>query len=217
MKILSILFPFCLVALAWRWRHKPALRRAEPDPSPPTPNPMDGKPLLGHMKEHTTEQAFLKLLIAHDASEESRQLQDGLAQAERDERCIRRAIFLMTVLFMLSLAGLGYCAILLPDVFRNPSHLAMRSLCYLGLGSLISQGAFMGYLLWHRVAARRLHRECRRLVLVLARSQLRVPAASSLAIHVDTHSPSGFLRSSPQAIVMTPHESLSQEALRSHS
>jgi hypothetical protein len=181
MKILSILFPFCLVAMAWRWHYKPALQRAEPNPSPPTPDPLDGKPMLDRAMEHQTEHAFLKRLIEHDASEESRQLQDSLAQAERDERCIRRAMFLMAVLFMLSLAGLSYCAILLPDVFRNPEQLVMRSLGYLGLGSLISLGVFLGYLLWHRVIVRRLRRECRRLVLALARSQLKGVTAPILA------------------------------------
>jgi hypothetical protein len=217
MKIFLILFLVALVALAWHRHNESALRRAEPDPSPPTPDPMDGKPMLNRTMEHNKEHSFLKLLIAHDASEESRQLQDDLAQAERDERCIRRAMFLMAVIFMLSLAGLGYCAILLPDVFHNPRHLVMRSLGYLGLGSLISQGAFLGYLLWHRIGVRRLRRECRRLVLALARSQLRLPAAPSLTIYGDTHSPSGFPGLSPQPVGMTPHESLSQQALRSHS
>ena len=59
-------------------------------------------------------------------------------------KCIRRAVFVMILLLMLSLAGLGYCALLLPEVFRNPTHLLMRSLSTLSLGSLISQVAFLG-------------------------------------------------------------------------
>jgi len=108
------------------------------------------------------------------------------------------------MLFMLSLAGLVYCAILQPRVFRNPGHLVMRSLCYLGLGSLISQGAFMGYLLWHRVAARRLHRECRRLVLALAQSQLKGFTAPVLA--------GGFPRDSPDGSgsLQAPQAGMSQ-------
>lgn len=217
MKILSVLFVVGLVALAWRWHNQPALQRAEPDPSPPTPDPLDGKPLLDRMMEHNTERAFLKRLIAHDAGKESRQLQESLVQAERDGKCLRRAVLLMGVLFTLSLAGLSYCAILLPDVFSKPGHLIMRGLCYLALGSLISEGAFLGYSLWHRAVVSRLHRECRRLVLALAQSGLKVPATPSLSMHGDTRSPGGFPRSSTQPMGMTPHASRSPEALRSHS
>ena len=148
MKILFLLLVVGLVALAWRRHKKPAWQPTHPDPSPPAPAPMDLRPVLERGREHKTEHTFLKQLIVHDASEASRLLQNDLTQAERDEKCIRRAVFSMVVLFMLSLAGLGYCAILLPDVFRNPSHLVMRSVCYLGLGSLMSQVAFLGYFLW---------------------------------------------------------------------
>lgn len=213
MNVLLILFLVCFVALAWRWHNKPVLRSAKPDRSPPTPNPMDGKFMLNRTMEHHKEHSFLKLLIAHDASEESRQLQDGLAQAERDERCIRRAMFLMAVIFVLSLAGLGYCAILLPDVFSNPKHLIMRTLSYLGLGSLISEGVFLGYLLWHRLAVGRLHGQCRSLVLALARSQLRLPVALGNSMQAEKHSPSGFPQSPTQPIGMSSQESFSQESL----
>jgi hypothetical protein len=46
----------------------------------------------------------------------------------------------------------------------------------LGLGSLISQVVFLGFLLRHRAVVTRLHEECRRLVLALAQSQLKLPA-----------------------------------------
>jgi preprotein translocase subunit SecG len=217
MKLLSILFVAGVVALAWRWHNQPALRRAEPDPSPPSPDPLDGKPVLGRMVERNTERAFLKRLIAHDASKESRQLQESLVQAERDEKCLRRAMLLMGVLFMLSLAGLSYCAILLPDILYKPGHLVMPGLGYLALGSLISEGAFLGYFLWHRAVVSRLHRECRRLVLALARSHLKVPATPSPSMPGDSRSPGGFPRSSTAPMGMAPHESLRPEALRGHS
>jgi hypothetical protein len=131
------------------------------------------------MMERNAEHAFLKLLIAHDTSKEGRQLQDRLTQTEYEYKCIRRAAFLMVVLFMLSLAGLGYCAILLPDVFRHPGHIVMRVLYDLGLGSLITQVALLGYLLWHRTSVSRLHGECR--LLVLIKSQLKGGTAPILA------------------------------------
>lgn len=138
-------------------------------------------PTLDRATKRNTEGAFLKQLIAHDTSEESCQLQHSLVQAGRDERCIRRAMFLMWTLFIFSLAGLGYCAVLLPDVFHNPDHMITRSLCYLGLGALISQGVFIGYFFWHRAVVSRLHGECRLLVLALAQSRLKHPVAQTQA------------------------------------
>jgi hypothetical protein len=134
------------------------------------------------MTAHKKPGAFLKALLLHLDREERRQLYDNLAKAEREGKCIRRAVFLMVVLLMVSVAGLGYCAILLPEVFRNPTHLLVRSLSVLGLGSLISQVVFLGYLFWHRTVVTRLHEECRRLVLALAQSQFRLPAISSPAL-----------------------------------
>ena len=144
---------------------------------------------LAQMTAHKKPGAFLKALLLHLDSEERRQLHDSLATAEREEKCIRRAVFLMVVLLMVSVAGLGYCALLLPEVFRNPTHLLMRSLSALGLGSLISQVVFLGYLLWHRTVVTRLHEECRRLILALARSYLQVSPAPIPAVHVQAQPP----------------------------
>ncbi len=203
MHILLILFLVCLAAFAWLWHEKPDLQGAESDPSSPRPAPMD-TPILDRVTKRNTERAFLKQLIAHDTSEESCQLQQSLVQAGRDERCIRRAMLLMWTLFMVSLAGLGYCAVLLPDVFHNPDHLATRSLCYLGLGALISQMIFIGYFFWHRAVVRRLHGECRLLVLALAQSRLKHPATQTRAGSapspldgLETHPPTAGLGSFP--------------------
>lgn len=192
MNNLWILFLVCLVALAWRWHDKPVARQPQPDPAPPTPEPVQIKPGANRALERHTEQAMLKLFIAQGAGEESRQLQDSLARAERDESCIRHAMFLMMVLFMFTLAGLGYCAILEPDVFRNPGHFIMRGLGYLGLGALLSMGAFLGYFLFHRAVVKQLRKECRRLVLALAQSKLKEPVAPDLDLHGVTPRPTGL-------------------------
>jgi hypothetical protein len=131
---------------------------------------------LAQKAAHKEPGAFLRALIMHLDGEERRQLHDSLAKAEREEKCIRRAVFLTMLLLLLAVAGLGYCAILLPEVFRNPTHLLVRSLSVLGLGSLISQAVFLGYLRWHRSVVTRLHEECRRLVLALARPNSTYPS-----------------------------------------
>jgi hypothetical protein len=91
------------------------------------------------MLEHETQAVFLKSLIAYEEGEARLELQESLAKAERESEWIRHVMFLMVTLFILSLAGLGYCAVLLPEIFFNPTHMATKSLTVLGLASLISQ------------------------------------------------------------------------------
>ena len=78
--------------------------------SPPIPRAIGGKAALDRKLEHETQAAFLKALIALEDGEESRQLQDSLAKADRERECIRHALFLMVALFILSVVGLSYCA-----------------------------------------------------------------------------------------------------------
>ena len=148
----------------------PAAKRKWP---PHVPDAISAKTISDRILEHETEAAFLKELIAIDDNEATRQLRDGLAKAARESKCIRRAIVLMLTIFCLSVAGLGYCALLLPQIFFNPTHLVTRSLSFLGLVALISELEFLACLLWHRLTVNRLHKECRRQVLVLAESRLR--------------------------------------------
>ncbi|HEY5909965.1 MAG TPA: hypothetical protein VJA21_05110 [Verrucomicrobiae bacterium] len=103
----------------------------------------------------------LKPLIAEDSHRENHPLQDRLTQTVRDERCIRRAVFLTVILCMLSLAGLSYCAILLPEILYDFRNRVFQTLCGLGLGSLASLVAFLGYLLWKRAVVSRLQGKCR--------------------------------------------------------
>jgi len=140
--------------------------------SPPIPSPIGGKAAPDRVLEHETQAAFLKALIAYEDGEESRQLRDSLVKADRERKCLAHAMLLMVALFILSLAGLGYCALLLPQTLYNYTHFVTTSLSLLGLASLISQLEFFGYLLWHRSAVNRLHRECRRRVLLLVEPQL---------------------------------------------
>jgi hypothetical protein len=154
------------------------------DYSPLIPRPIRDEVPADRRLEHKQETVFLKALIAHEEGEASLQLQDNLAKAARERKCLRRAMFLMVTLFLLSLAGLGFCALWLPHVFSDPTALATKSLIILGLASLISQLEFFGYLLWHRIALNRLHKECRLRVLHLVESRIRAslrrsPAADS--------------------------------------
>jgi hypothetical protein len=152
---------------------------------------------LVEMTALTKPGAFLQALLLPLDCEKRRQLFDNLATVERDAKCIHRAVVLMVVLLLLSVAGLGYCALLLPEVFYDPTHLLMRSLSVLLLGSFISQAVCLGYLLWHRTVVTRLHVECRRVILALARSQFEASGISSLAIGIPAPSPLGTGEDNP--------------------
>jgi hypothetical protein len=135
--------------------------------APPIPRATRGQAAPDRKLENETQAASLQTLIALKEGEESRQLRDSLGKAHRERKHICHAMLLMMALFMLSLAGLGYCDLLLPQGGFNPTHFATLVFSILGLASLIAQLEFSGYLLWRRIAVNRLHKECRRRGLLL--------------------------------------------------
>jgi hypothetical protein len=134
--------------------------------------------------EHETQADFLKALIAYEDNEVNLELRSSLAKADREGKYIRYALFSMATLFILSVAGLVYCAVLLPQVFANPTHFVTKGLSVLVLASLISQFEFVGYMLWQRSAVNRLHKECRRRVLLLVESQLSASLRRGLGVGI---------------------------------
>jgi hypothetical protein len=125
------------------------------------------------MSERQKQTAFLKTLMGFEDSEQRRILHERIMKAERDERCLRRALFLVSLFGFVCLCGLGYASVLLPEFFSNHSHRLTRLLCALGLGSLFCFVSFLGYWIWHRSVLDGLHDECRGVVanLMLARAQ----------------------------------------------
>lgn len=96
---------------------------------------------------------------------------DKLGSAARKRESLHRAVFLTEVLLLVSLAGLGYCAILQPEAFDSPSNLIVYGCLVLGLGTLIFQAVLSVHLIWNRMATTRLQARWLSLVLVLAQSQ----------------------------------------------
>src|ERR1043166_1353266 len=95
------------------------------------------------MREHQKETAFLRRCLRYEESAESRQLEDGLIEIQRDERCVRRAAWLMVMLAGLVLAFLGYGVVLLDNFPYNVPHLVMNTAYALGLVSFISLLVFV--------------------------------------------------------------------------
>jgi hypothetical protein len=120
---------------------------------------------------------ILAQCLRHDSSGELHRAEERISHAERDDRCLRRAMWLMALLFGLALAGLGYSAILLYEVAPYYTRIIDHVFNVVGVASLISLVVFAA--LWiqcrHRIAAGR--EEVRHLVMKLLadRSSPRPP------------------------------------------
>ena len=128
---------------------------------------------------HQREMSFLRHLMLYDDTGEHRELEERLERAERNERCARRAVWLMVVFMAISLAGLGYAALLLEDFPPNTSQFLTRIFCALGLASLVSLLAFVGFWLVSRGEMNEQREGCRRLVARIVAARLGKPAAQN--------------------------------------
>jgi len=124
------------------------------------------------MSDHQRETAFLRQCIHYDDTAERHNLDERLTQAQRDERCVRCAVWLMALLTALAMAGLCYAAVFLADFPQNKSYLTIKVLGALGLASLISLLAFVGFWFVHRQELDQRREECRRLAMKLFESRL---------------------------------------------
>ena len=129
--------------------------------------------------EHQKETAFLRRCILYEEGKEGRQLDQRIAQIQRDERSLRRAKWLTGVLAALVGLGFGYVVFLMEDLPNHISQFAAefisKTVCTLGIGSLVSLLAF-GWLGFRNRRELNLRREeCRQLVTTLLerRSEIR--------------------------------------------
>ena len=124
---------------------------------------MEKNGLTYMIKEHERQLVFLQTLILLAGPAEGQRLVERLQAAEREERSIRRAIYLMVLIAALSFSILCYVAVLLPEFFTRASSTA---LVFSGgcVGSLISLAVFLFFWFWYRQTSHPLHEECRRFV-----------------------------------------------------
>jgi len=116
------------------------------------------------MSEHDKQTAFLKDLIRCEDTEQHRQLEARISQAERDERVVRCALRLVGVLSALAVAGLCYAVVFTEDWPHQRSSLLLKVFLALGLSSCICLVTFSGAWCWYRAMLNRLQEECRRLM-----------------------------------------------------
>ena len=126
------------------------------------------------MSEREKQIQFLKALICREHSGECQTIRQKIIHAERQERCMRRMLFLVVVLMLLSLASLFYTTVFWPEAFRDPSQLLVKFSFSVGLASLICLIAFSGYWLWCRWLLNGLYHECRQLIMTAAGTRSKV-------------------------------------------
>jgi len=127
------------------------------------------------MSEHQRETDFLRHCISYDESPERQKLDARLTQILRDERCVRRAVWLMSVLAALALTGLCFATFLTENISQDTSHLIIKVISALGLASMICLVAFVGLRLIYRMKLDQRREECRQLVTSLLESRLGKP------------------------------------------
>lgn len=131
------------------------------------------------MSEHQQQTAFLRHCLLYDDTAERHQLEERIAELQRDEICVRRAVWLMALFAVLAMAGLCYAAVFVADYSRNLSEFAaqliIKLFCALGAGSLICLLAFFGLGAIYRKELDQRREECRRLAIRLLESRLGKP------------------------------------------
>jgi hypothetical protein len=131
--------------------------------------------------EHQRETAFLRQCILYEESNQGRQLDQRIAQIQHDERSLRRATWLASLLITLVGLVFGYMAFLMEDLPNHISQFAAefigKTLCALAIGSLISLLAFVLLGMSNRSELNLRREECRQLVTTLLESRLgKLPA-----------------------------------------
>jgi cytochrome c-type biogenesis protein CcmH/NrfG len=150
------------------------------------PRDISSQRSLDRKLAHEAQAALLKAPVTLADLDQGRQLRGRLAKAERELKRIRHTIFVVMTILVLSLAGLAYCAVLLPQAVYKPTHFLTMTLSALVLAALIAQVEFFAYLLWHRSGVNRLHEECRRPVLARVESQLQASPLSDPSVEQGT-------------------------------
>ncbi len=117
------------------------------------------------MSEHQKQTAFFKAMVEQEDSHEHRELTERILKAERDERCVRRAIIKIVLLMAISFIGCLYTLVMMPEVIFNANHSMRKVFQILALGSLLSLGTYVGFWLYFRALLFQVHGDCRRFLM----------------------------------------------------
>ena len=117
------------------------------------------------MSERQKQTEFFKAVIQSDRQGENLKLCDRIAQAERDECCVRRAMFLAFLLASVSFLGCGYTFVVKPEVILESGHGLKKLFMVLSVGSLIAFTVYLGCWFYYRALLQQVHNECRKFIM----------------------------------------------------
>lgn len=123
------------------------------------------------MSERESQIAFIKKLAHYEDDTGLFELQEKIAVAEKEEKTVRTTAGLVALIGLTSAWGLGYCAVFLEGFFQNPTHLIVKFLAALSLGSFLCLLGFGGYWLWQRTIVNRHYQDVRKLLLALTETR----------------------------------------------
>ena len=124
------------------------------------------------MSDHHKQTEFLKRCLGYEESARCRELKQQITQIQRDERCVRSAVWLMAILTALAVTGLGYPAILLANFPYSAPRFIVNLFCSIGAGSFVSFLAFAGLGVIYRKRLEHRREECRQRVSKLLETRL---------------------------------------------
>ena len=130
------------------------------------------------MSEHDKHTEFLRHCIHYDESIGRQKLAEEIARIQCNLRCVRRAVWLMSIVTALTAACLAYPAILVDNFPYNLPQFEVNLILALGLASLISLLAFAGLGIIYRRKLNQHREECRRRVAKLLESRLGKPVTT---------------------------------------
>jgi hypothetical protein len=124
------------------------------------------------MSDHHKQTEFLKQSLRYDESDRCKELAREIARIQRDERCVRRAAWLMAALTALTMAGFVYPVIMMANFPYSAPRFIVNLFCSIGAGSFVSFLAFAGLGVIYRKRLEHRREECRQRVSKLLETRL---------------------------------------------
>jgi hypothetical protein len=109
------------------------------------------------MSDNNKETAFLRHILCHDTSSESRRVDETIARVHRECACVRKAALTAAVFVLLA------SIFSRTDFFQSEPNFRMWALCVVGLAAMICLVTFLCVLVAYRAKLDRLRDECRNL------------------------------------------------------
>jgi hypothetical protein len=136
------------------------------------------------MSDYNKETAFfLRHILCHDTSSESRRVEETIARVHRERACVRKAAQTAAVFVLLAFVFSH------TDFFQSEPNFRMWALCVVGLAAMICLLTFLCVLVAYQAKLGRLRDECRNLVInflerrLIPREQVLPVQAAALPAH----------------------------------